>query len=141
MSDHSDSPQSSHASLPRTASGSSPKAKRKVRAVLKPPTTIGWREWLQLPELCQTPIKVKVDTGARSSCLHAFNVEVREENGVQMVYFDIHPIQNSTEKTVRVASPLIEYRVIRSSSGHEERRPVIRTQALFGTTKWPIELT
>lgn len=115
--------------------------KKKVRRILKPVTVVGWREWLLLPHLCETPIKVKVDTGARSSCLHAFNVEVVQENGVQSVYFDIHPLQNSTDKTVRVSSPLIEYRTIRSSSGHEELRPVIRTQAKFGDTIWPIEVT
>ncbi len=115
--------------------------KKKVRRILKAATVIGWREWLQLPELCKTRIKAKVDTGARSSCLHAFNVEVVEENGQQMVYFDIHPIQNSTAKTVRVVSPLIEYRSIRSSSGHAELRPVIRTLARFGDTVWPIEIT
>ncbi len=121
-------------------SGSKP-SKKKVKRILKPATVVGWREWLRLPGLCETRIKVKVDTGARSSCLHAFNVEVVEENGLQMVYFDIHPIQNSTDKTVRVSSPLIEYRTIRSSSGHEELRPVIRTQARFGETSWPIEIT
>jgi hypothetical protein len=104
-------------------------------------TIVGWREWLRLPDLCETPIKVKVDSGARSSCLHAFNVEVNEENGQQVVHFDIHPIQNSTDKTVRVSSPLVEYRTIRSSSGHEELRPVIRTKARFGETDWPIEIT
>jgi hypothetical protein len=115
--------------------------KKKAKRVRKPATVIGWREWMRLPDLCETPIKAKVDTGARSSCLHAFNVEVIEENGLQVVYFDIHPIQNSTDKTVRVSSPLIEYRTIRSSSGHEELRPVIRTQARFGETIWPIEIT
>lgn len=115
--------------------------KKKVRRILKPVTVIGWREWLRLPDFCETSIKVKVDTGARSSCLHAFNVEIVDEGGQSMVYFDIHPIQNSTNKTVRVASPLVEYRTIRSSSGHEELRPVIRTQARLGDTSWPIEIT
>lgn len=115
--------------------------RKKLRRVLKPATIVGWREWLQLPDLCETRIKVKVDTGARSSSLHAFNVEVREENGQQVVHFDIHPIQNSTDKTVRVSLPLIEYRTIRSSSGHEELRPVIRTVACFGEVTWPIEIT
>lgn len=117
------------------------RSKKKARRVLKPALVVGWREWLKLPDLCKTPIKVKVDTGARSSSLHAFNVEVIDENGQQVVHFDIHPIQNSTDKTVRVSSPLIEYRIIRSSSGHEERRPVIRTHARFGVTTWPIEIT
>jgi hypothetical protein len=115
--------------------------KKKTRRILKPVTIVGWREWLLLPGLCETHIKVKVDTGARSSCLHAFNVEVIQEHTGQMVYFDIHPLQNSTDKTVRVSSPLIEYRSIRSSSGHEELRPVIRTQAKLGGTSWPIEVT
>lgn len=115
--------------------------KKKVKRILKPATVVGWREWLLLPDLCETRIKAKVDTGARSSCLHAFNVEVIEENGLQVVYFDIHPIQNSTDKTVRVSSLLIEFRSIRSSSGHEELRPVIRTYARFGEISWPIEIT
>lgn len=115
--------------------------RKKARRVLKQATVVGWREWLRLPDLCDTRIKVKVDTGARSSCLHAFNVEVQEEDGQQIVRFDIHPIQNSTEKTVRVSSPLIEYRTVRSSSGHEELRPVIRTLARFGEITWPIEIT
>jgi hypothetical protein len=115
--------------------------RKKVKRVLKPVTIVGWREWLRLPDFCETPIKVKVDTGARSSCLHAFNVEVIEENGQPVVYFDIHPIQNSIDKTVRVSSPLIEYRTIRSSSGHAELRPVIRIQARVGETNWPIEIT
>ncbi len=119
----------------------SPKKSKRVRRVLKPATVVGWREWLLLPDLCETQIKVKVDTGARSSSLHAFNVEVINENGHQVVYFDIHPIQNSIDKTVRVSSPLIEFRTIRSSSGHEELRPVIRTFARFGETTWPIEIT
>ncbi len=119
---------------------SDPKPKRKVRPI-RAATVLGWREWLRLPELCKTRIKVKVDTGARSSCLHAFNVQVIDEDGQQIVHFDIHPLQNSTQKTVRVTSPLIEYRRIRSSSGHEELRPVIRTLARVGDTTWPIEVT
>lgn len=86
-------------------------------------------------------IKVKVDTGARSSSLHAFNVEVCQVDGRSHVRFEIHPLQNTTQPSIAAMAELVEYRRVRSSSGHEELRPVIRTLARLGTLTWPIEIT
>ncbi len=102
---------------------------------------VGWREWVALPDLGISHIKAKVDTGARSSCLHAFDVRVEVEGGQEWVYFVVHPLQGTTDTTVPVKARLLEYRVVRSSSGHAETRPVIETTAYLGERAWTIELT
>lgn len=102
---------------------------------------IGWREWVALPDLEAAMIKVKVDTGARSSALHAFDLHQFERDGVPWVRFQIHPIQRSDEQTVEVEAEVKDLRSVRSSSGKASVRPVIVTRvALLGAT-WPIELT
>ncbi len=106
-----------------------------------PRPLIGWREWVSLPDLGIRHIKAKVDTGARSSCLHAFNMQTKFENGEEWVYFEVHPIQGSTQPSVPVKARLLEYRCVRSSSGHTETRPVIETTAQLGERSWTIELT
>ncbi len=102
---------------------------------------IGWREWVSLPDLEIPWVKAKVDTGARSSSLHAFDLEVRRVRGKEVVYFSIHPLQRSSAETVRSRAQIIEYRDIRSSSGQTSRRPVISTRVSLGGEVWPIELT
>lgn len=102
---------------------------------------IGWREWVGLPVFGIKAIKAKVDSGARSSSLHAFDVEEFERNGDDWVSFKIHPIQRRETKVVEAESKVLEYRFVRSSSGQASRRPVIVTEvALLGMT-WPVELT
>ena len=102
---------------------------------------IGWREWISLPDLGIKRIKVKVDTGARSSSLHAFNEKVFERDGAQWVRFQIHPVQRKKDDTVEVEAEIVEFRSVRSSSGRASLRPVISTTIeLLGLT-WPIELT
>ncbi len=133
-------PQDDSRHSPTVHTNRSPKV-RKVKRLRRTKEIVGWREWIQLPDLGVPRVKVKVDTGARSSCLHAFNVEVVQEADRQMVHFDIHPLQNSIAGTVRASAELIEYRVVRSSSGHEELRPVIRTLVAMGEMAWPIEVT
>lgn len=103
--------------------------------------TIGWREWIALPELGVDAIKVKVDTGARSSALHAFDVRSYERDGVEYVRFTIHPRQRDATVSIDAECPVVARRWVTSSSGHRTRRPVIRTSVeLFGRT-WPIEVT
>lgn len=102
---------------------------------------VGWREWVALPDLGVAHIKAKVDTGARSSCLHAFDVRVVVENGEEWVHFIVHPLQGETDPEVPVKARLLEYRLVRSSSGHAESRPVIETTAYVGKRAWSIELT
>jgi len=102
---------------------------------------IGWREWVGLPGLGIKAIKAKVDTGARSSSLHAFNLRQSERDGVTWVHFLVHPVQRRTDETIEVEAPVLDFRSVRSSSGKAETRPVIVTEvALFGTA-WPVELT
>ncbi len=106
-----------------------------------PIQTIGWREWVALPDVGNVRIKAKVDTGARSSSLHAFNVKVFDRDGVKSVSFEIHPLQRSEKNKIRVELPLLEMRKVKSSGGHETLRPVIETEVELMGQRWPIELT
>lgn len=102
---------------------------------------IGWREWVGLPDLGIKRIKVKVDTGARSSSLHAFDYHVFVRDGVQRIQFKIHPVQQKINNIVQAEADFLEYRHIRSSSGESILRPVIMTNVnLLGST-WPVELS
>jgi hypothetical protein len=104
----------------------------------KPPKpVIGWREWVGLPDLGVDWVKAKVDTGARSSSLHAWDVEVDGD----VVRFSVHPVQDDDEVVVQAEAELVEHRDVRSSNGDVEERPVIRTLALLRGEQIPIELT
>ncbi|NND44710.1 MAG: ATP-dependent zinc protease [Xanthomonadales bacterium] len=103
--------------------------------------TLGWREWVGLPELGITRIKAKVDTGARTSALHAFEVEPFEERGRQRVRFKLHPIKRKPDTVVECFADVIDNRVVRDSGGHSEQRWVIRSMLEIGSARWPIELT
>lgn len=102
---------------------------------------IGWREWLRLPELHVHHIKAKIDTGARSSSLHAFDIEIIEREGLEFVRFNIHPVQRNDNKVVAAEAPVLEFRHIRSSNGQVDHRPVILTPVKMMGQVWPIELT
>ncbi len=113
----------------------------RTRARSQERATIGWREWLALSELGIGRIKAKIDTGARSSSLHAFDIHVTGEGKHPWVHFKVHPIQRDSVTIVQCKVRLHEYRHVRSSSGHSELRPIIRTPMLLGDETWPIELT
>lgn len=119
------------------------KAKAFTRSILKSSglPVIGWREWAGLPDFGIEWIKVKVDTGARSSSLHAFNLQPFRRNGVDWVRFQIHPVQRKRIKIMEVEAKVLEYRSVRSSSGKASLRPVIVTSVRLHGTEWPIELT
>ena len=102
---------------------------------------IGWREWISLPELGIPGIKVKVDTGARSSAIHAVDINQFELDGVKKVRFQIAPIQSNDQRLIMVETNLLEERAITDSGGHQQVRPVILTAICLGTLQWPIELT
>lgn len=103
--------------------------------------TLGWREWLSLPELSIQRIKAKIDTGARTSALHAFRVETFIEQGSTKVKFDIHPRQYSTERVIHCVADLLDIRWVTDSGGHREQRYVICTTLAMSGESWPIELT
>lgn len=102
---------------------------------------MGWREWVELPEFGIPTIKVKVDTGARSSALHASELETVRRRGVEWIRFDVHPIQRETKTTFRAEAPILAWRSVRNSGGKSELRPVIRATIRFLGESWPIELT
>lgn len=104
-------------------------------------SVIGWRERVSLPALGISEIKAKIDTGARSSALHAFHVEPFDRDGKKMVRFQVHPYQRDTHKTVTAEAELLEHRQVRSSGGHAQVRPVIQTLVELGGKQWAIELT
>ncbi|MHB1948056.1 MAG: ATP-dependent zinc protease family protein [Gammaproteobacteria bacterium] len=102
---------------------------------------IGWREWVALPELGIDLIKAKVDTGARTSALHAFALKPYKEGNQDKISFDIHPIQNDTSKIITCTADVIDLRWVTDSGGHREERFVIRTPVILGGKTWPIEIT
>jgi hypothetical protein len=102
---------------------------------------VGWREWIALPELGIAAIKPKIDTGARSSSLHAFNIQTFQREHADWVRFDIHPFQRDTDATVAAEAKVLELRHVRSSSGHSTLRPVILTAVELGGQRFNVELT
>ena len=108
-------------------------------------TTIGWREWVALPELGVGSVKAKIDTGARSSSLHAWDVTIvdadRHRPHRPRVRFVLHPGQRDMDETVEAEADLVALRAVRSSNGEVETRTVIRTPVVVGGRRFAIELT
>jgi len=109
--------------------------------MVKKLVTIGWREIIALPELKVPKIKVKIDTGARSSALHAFHIQTFYQDGKEMVRFQIHPHQRDSHRTVSAIAELLGYKEVKNSGGHVQKRPVIQTVIDIGGNQWQIELT
>lgn len=102
---------------------------------------LGWREWVNLPELGLERIKAKVDTGARSSALHAFEVRPFVQHGRQRVEFRMHPNQHDLETVVECIADVVDERIVTDSGGHRERRFVIETLLRIGGHEKRIEVT
>jgi len=118
-----------------------PEAKRKEKEAPSQLPVIGWREWVALPDMSVPSIKVKVDTGARTSSLHAFDLEYFTRDGIDMVRFEVHPEQRSEESAVSVEAPLIDKRFVRSSTGKAHERAVIHTTVELLGKSMVVELT
>ncbi|NND70724.1 MAG: ATP-dependent zinc protease [Rhodothermales bacterium] len=112
-------------------------AKKKTRSL----PVIGWREWVSLPDLGVKRVKAKIDTGARSSSLHAFEVETFDRAGIEMVRFKIRPVQRSNKSETEVIAPVHDKRNVRSSSGKASVRVVIRTSVEIMGRTWLIDMT
>jgi hypothetical protein len=103
---------------------------------------IGWREWVGLPDLGIKRIKAKIDTGARTSALHAFSVETYEhENGDEWVKFGMHPRQDTNDISVFCHAPVFDRRLVRDSGGHQTERIVIATTLTLAEDKVQAEIT
>ena len=103
--------------------------------------TLGWREWVALPDLGLAAIKAKVDTGARTSALHAFLIEPYCDNDVDMLRFLIHPIQHNDDFVVECHCPVLDQREVTDSGGHREMRYVIESEVVIGDNHLPIQMT
>lgn len=101
---------------------------------------LGWREWLALPDLGIPAIKAKIDTGARSSALHAASVSTFECGGAEWARFTLHPVRGRRDILVTTQAPVLDRRVVSDSGGNREQRIFIRTRVRAGDETWPIEL-
>ena len=102
---------------------------------------LGSEEWCSFPVLGIPIIKARVDSGAKTSALHAINIAPFVKEGENWVKFDINPIQNNVKTVIHCEAPLVDKRIVKSSSGFREQRYVIRTNLQIGTTDWSIEMT
>jgi hypothetical protein len=106
-----------------------------------PALTIGWREWIGLPELGIEAIRAKVDTGARSSSLHAREIQLFDKDGERWVRFEVLLDHGRERGTILTSAPVVDIRSIRNSFGHSEERVIIRTQLRIELGLWPIEVS
>ena len=102
---------------------------------------LGWREWVGLPEWCVPFVKAKLDTGARTSSLHAFDLHTYDLDGLQRVRFQIHPWQRSIRDQVAADAPVVAWRSVKSSSGRADERPVVLTTVCLAGTTLEAEVT
>ena len=103
--------------------------------------TFGWEEWVALPELGLPAIKAKIDTGARTSALHAHDIEVFGPASKPKVRFNVHPVAGNEDITITCSAPIIDRREVTSSNGEAELRYVISTKMDVAGQSWPIDVT
>lgn len=104
-------------------------------------TTIGWREWVHLPDLGLPNIKAKVDTGAKTCALHAFRVEPFERDGQPWVRFALHPNQDDNDTEIECEAPVADQREVTNSGGYTQLRYVIETRILAGPQEFTAQIT
>ncbi|MGO2356482.1 MAG: ATP-dependent zinc protease family protein [Marinomonas foliarum] len=106
-----------------------------------PKIVIGCEEWCTFPSLNIPAIKARVDSGAKTSSMHAINIKRFTRNDEHWVRFEVHPLQKNRKATVHCEAQLVDQRVIKSSSGDKESRPVIRVPLTLGNKTWEAEVT
>jgi ribosomal protein S6--L-glutamate ligase len=106
-----------------------------------PPFILGWEEWVMLPDLGVPAIKAKVDTGARTSALHAFYVEPFGPARARKVRFGVHPLPRRNDIAIECTARVVDRREVKSSNGEIEARYVIETPIRIGERQWKIEVT
>ncbi|CAL1240013.1 ATP-dependent zinc protease family protein [Candidatus Methylocalor cossyra] len=102
---------------------------------------IGWREWVRLDSLGLPPIKAKIDTGARTSALHAFKLTTFLRGGSRWVRFSIHPFQHDLSVVRSCEAPVVDRRAIADSGGHRQIRYIVQSDITLGNQTWSIELS
>ncbi len=102
---------------------------------------VGSEEWCGFQTLGIPAIKARVDSGAKTSSIHAFNIQVFKRDNHPWVSFEIHPLQQNRKTTIRCEAPIVDRRNVKSSSGETEKRYVIRAPMAMGNNEWDIELT
>lgn len=102
---------------------------------------VGSEEWCSLPTIGIPTIKARVDSGAKTSAIHAINIKTFTKNQQEWVKFDINPIQNNAKALIHCEAQLIDQRIVKSSSGFREKRYVIQTSVSLGDKTWDIEVT
>lgn len=102
---------------------------------------IGWQEWCSLKGLEIPAIKAKIDTGAKTSAIHAVDIKAFTQNNINYVSFTVYPLQRNTEIKKVCTAPIVDKRRVMSSNGIQEERYVIRTPITMGSQSWEIELT
>ncbi|MFB1486918.1 MULTISPECIES: ATP-dependent zinc protease [unclassified Thiocapsa] len=102
---------------------------------------LGWREWVALPELGLSLVKAKVDTGARTSTLHAFYVDGFHRGRERYVRFGVHPLQKCTDVVIHCEASVVDQRRVTDSGGHREDRYIIRSRLMLAGQDWPVEMT
>jgi ribosomal protein S6--L-glutamate ligase len=100
--------------------------------------TLGWQEWVALPQLGLFAIKAKIDTGARTSALHAYDLAPA---GTGLIAFKVHPVSRHADVVVQCTARLVDSRDVTSSNGERERRVVVETEIEIAGQRWPIEIT
>jgi hypothetical protein len=111
-----------------------------VKGAKRQAVVVGWREWASLPDLGVDEIKAKIDTGARTAAIHAFEIRPFVRDGQKFVRFSLHPVQHRRRPVVDCEARVLDERVVTSSSGHRQRRYVIETTLKLGNDAWPIEM-
>lgn len=115
--------------------------KRLSKKTKEPEIKIGWQEWCHFDELNIKAIKAKVDTGAKTSCIHAVNIQTYTRNAKEFVKFDTYPLPKRPDFYIHCHAPIVDHRYVMSSTGHREKRYVITTNLGLADIHWEIDLT